>query len=146
MQPLKGLMAMSWTSHYLSTVASEYLETESFLVHYVKKGSGPPLILIHGGGVWLYTFRHNMGHLAQSFTVYAPDMPGYGYTIPRSDNQAYGLEASALFLLDFMNRLGIGRASLLGHSWGGGWALAFASRYPQRVDRALTRTISSRMP
>ncbi len=128
---------VSWKSPYLESVASNYLETDSFLLHYLKKGSGPPLILIHGGGVWLYTFRRNIEHLAKHFCVYALDMPGYGYTIPRNAHQAYGLEANNRFLLDFKNRLGISRASLLGHSWGGGWALAFASMHPESVDKLI---------
>ncbi len=122
-------------SRYLSTVHSRTVELERFRVHYLAEGYGAkPLILIHGGGVWLYTFRHTIRELSAHFSVYAMDMPGYGYTMPLFEDQQYGLETSASFILEFLDRLGIDRASFLGHSWGGGWLLHFAALHPERVQ------------
>lgn len=130
-------MTGSMSSGYLQTVPSQYASLASFKMHYLEMGEGDPLILIHGGGVWLYSFRHNIRDLSCFFRVYALDMPGHGYTVPLKDTVSYGLETAAESLLEFMDMKGIERASLLGHSWGGGWALRFASRYPKRVERLI---------
>jgi pimeloyl-ACP methyl ester carboxylesterase len=123
-------------SGYLKTIDSGFLMLDSFMVHYLRAGTGgSPLILVHGGGMWLYSFRHNIPALSTYFSVIALDMPGYGYTLPLSARQRYGLEDTSEVLLQFMNRLGIDRASFLGHSWGGGWVLHFAHRHPERVEK-----------
>ncbi len=125
------------SSGYLRTIPSQFASLTSFKVHYLEMGEGDPLILIHGGGMWLYSFRHNFRDLAGFFHVYALDMPGYGYTVPLGDTVSYGLDPAADTLLEFMNERNIERASLLGHSWGGGWVLRFASKYPERVERLI---------
>lgn len=123
-------------SGYLKTIDSGFLMIDSFMIHYLRAGAGgPPLILVHGGGMWLYSFRHNIPALSGHFSVFALDMPGYGYTLPLPTRQHYGLEDTSKVLLQFMDRLGIDRASFLGHSWGGGWVLHFAHRHPERVEK-----------
>ena len=47
-------------------------------LHYLKIGQGPPILLLHGGRTWLYTFRNNIAPLAEHNTVYALDFPGHG--------------------------------------------------------------------
>ncbi|HNY64565.1 MAG TPA: alpha/beta fold hydrolase [Deltaproteobacteria bacterium] len=127
-------MTPGWTSCYLSNIPSQFLPLRSFLVHCVSMGEGHPLILVHGGGMWLYSFRHNMEPLSRSFRVHALDMPGYGYTVPLRDTRRYGLETMSETLLQFMDAMGIDTATLAGHSWGGGWILHFASTHPERVS------------
>ncbi len=125
----------SYSSSYLLACNSRYLKTENFDIHYVKEGSGDPVILIHGGGMWLYSYRDTIPFLSRSCTVYALDMPGYGYTRPRHNNTCYSLDAMADILLEFMAALDIERASLVGHSWGGGWAIYFTHKHPEKVEK-----------
>lgn len=120
-------------SRYLSAIPSQTVSLTSFAVHYLASGEGPPLILVHGGGMWLYSFRRNIGDLSRSFRVYALDMPGYGYTVPLGSPGKIGLDTMSDTLLEFMDTLGIPPAVIVGHSWGGGWALHFASLHPERV-------------
>jgi pimeloyl-ACP methyl ester carboxylesterase len=122
-------------SKYLKTIASRYLKTEKFNIHYIHAGSGDPVILIHGGGTWLYSFRDNIPYLSKNFSVYAVDMPGHGYTVPLIPNPSYDLDMYCDFLLEFMNQQKIDKASLVGNSWGGGWALYFTQKHPERVDK-----------
>lgn len=122
-------------SNYLQTVSSQYLRTRHFDIHYSSLGKGDPVILIHGGGMWLYSYRDNIPELSRTFTVYALDMPGYGYTVPRANSPRYGLKVMTDTLLEFMDALKIEKASLVGHSWGGGWAIHFAHNHPERVDK-----------
>ncbi len=121
-------------SEYLSQVPTKTVSLGGFAVHYLDRGEGRPLILVHGGGMWLYSYRHNVGDLSRDFRVCALDMPGYGYTEPLGRIGPMGPGTMSETLLKFMDALGIGSAVLVGHSWGGGWALHFAARHPSRVD------------
>jgi len=123
-------------SRYLQTVGSRFLDLGSFRIHYLESGAGPKtIILVHGGGMWLYSFRHNIPSLSRRSRVIALDMPGYGYTLPRDGVRHRGLETTSEVLLEFMDRLDLERASFLGHSWGGGWVLHFAHLHPGRVEK-----------
>jgi pimeloyl-ACP methyl ester carboxylesterase len=122
-------------SNYLHANASQFLKTRHFLIHHLHAGSGKPIILIHGGGMWLYSFRHNLAPLSRIFSVHALDMPGYGYTSITDPALRMRIDTMPLALREFMDTLHIGKATLVGHSWGGGWALAYAQAYPERVDR-----------
>jgi pimeloyl-ACP methyl ester carboxylesterase len=67
--------------------------------------------------------------LCDDFTVIVPDRLGYG----RSGGSAAGFQDNAASLADLLDRLGIRRAVVAGHSWGGGAALAFAESFPDRT-------------
>jgi pimeloyl-ACP methyl ester carboxylesterase len=125
----------AWQSPYLKTIRSRFLTTPEFKIHYVHEGDGEPLILIHGGGTWLYSYRRNLPVLARHFSVYALDMPGHGYTQPLRDAMPYDLPMMSRVLLDFLDSMHLARATLVGHSWGGGWALYFAQEHPERVAK-----------
>lgn len=84
--------------------------------------------------MWLYSFRQNFEYFSHHFRVFALDMPGYGYTVPLRDHCTYNLETTSSALFNFMKQLEIDRASFIGHSWGGGWVLDFAARYPEMVE------------
>ncbi len=122
-------------SNYLQENASQFLKTRHLLIHYLHAGSGKPVILIHGGGMWLYSFRHNLIPLSKISSVHALDMPGYGYTGITDPSFRLDTDTMPLALREFMDALHIDKATLVGHSWGGGWALAYAQANPERVDR-----------
>jgi pimeloyl-ACP methyl ester carboxylesterase len=124
-------------SEFLKAIPSSFLKTNHFKIHYTHAGMGEPLILIHGGGVWLYSFRHTIGPLSKEFFVCALDMPGYGFTSLKDHDASLGIETMRLAIKEFMDGLGISKTSLLGHSWGGGWVLDFAQSYPERVDKII---------
>ena len=113
------------------------LSVQGYDVSYLKSGEGPVILLLHGGGAWSYTWRHNLEDLAETHTVIAVDMYGHGGTRKHADAQglAYTLEGTSQFLKSFLDQLGIEKASLVGNSWGGGWALAFAQRFPERTNK-----------
>ncbi len=96
-------------------------------------GSGPPVVLVHG---MVNSSRHWQGvaeRLADAYTVIAPDLVGHGDSAtPRGD---YSLGAHASVIRDLLTVLGIQRASLVGHSLGGGIAMVFFWQFPERVER-----------
>lgn len=100
-------------------------------------GSGWPLLMIHGSGpgvsAWA-NWRLNMGPLAQGRRVIAPDMVGFGFT-ERPADVVYGKELWVRHLADLMDAMDIPQADIVGNSFGGALALAFAIRYPERVRR-----------
>lgn len=100
---------------------------------FVKAGSGPALLLLHGLGADHTTWAPVIGPLAQRYTVIAPDFLGHGLSDkPRAD---YTLGGYANGMRDLMTVLGIRRATVVGHSFGGGVAMQFAYQYPERTDR-----------
>jgi pimeloyl-ACP methyl ester carboxylesterase len=102
-------------------------------VIYRVAGSGPPVVLIHG---MVNSSRHWEAvalRLAEDYTVIAPDLIGHGDSAtPRGD---YSLGAHAAWIRDLLAVLGIERASIVGHSLGGGVALQFFYQFPQRTER-----------
>jgi pimeloyl-ACP methyl ester carboxylesterase len=102
-------------------------------VIYRIAGSGPPVVLIHGmlnsSSHWQAVARS----LARDHTVIAPDLIGHGDSAaPRGD---YSLGAHAASIRDLLAAIGIERASIVGHSLGGGVAMQFFYQFPQRVQR-----------
>ncbi len=96
-------------------------------------GSGPPVVLIHG---MLNSSSHWQSvalELARDHTVIAPDLIGHGDSAaPRGD---YSLGAHAASIRDLIAAIGIERATIVGHSLGGGVAMQFFYQFPQRVER-----------
>ena len=102
-------------------------------LHYIKKGTGAPLLLLHGNGESGDYFVHQMDEFAQYFTVYALDTRGHGQS-PRGTGP-FTISQFADDLLGFMEEHGIDKADILGFSDGGNIALTFALRHPERVGR-----------
>src|SRR5271167_4308331 len=109
------------------------LEVHGHRVIYRTAGSGPPVVLIHG---MLNSSRHWERvalRLADSYTVIAPDLIGHGESAtPRGD---YSLGAHATSIRDLLSLLGVDRATIVGHSLGGGVAMQFINQFPQRTER-----------
>ena len=113
-------------------------DTREILLHghrlcYRAGGSGPVLILVHGITNSSASWEPVRKQLARRFTVLAPDLLGHGDSAkPRGD---YSLGANASLLRDFMLALGHQRATIVGHSLGGGIAMQMAYQFPERVER-----------
>ncbi|GLQ90257.1 alpha/beta fold hydrolase [Dyella flagellata] len=122
-------------SAYLDTVDSRFIDTNLAKFHYIRAGNGPPVVLVHGGGEWAYSYRSTIQALARTHTVYAVDLPGHGYTQLEKKNFAWTVDGMAGSLGTFLDAMGLNKVDLVGHSWGGGWALRYAETHPDRVDR-----------
>jgi pimeloyl-ACP methyl ester carboxylesterase len=102
-------------------------------VAYAAGGEGPTLLLIHGiGGDWR-TWEPVLEGLAEQHRVVAVDLPGHGGSSKGAGDYSLGALASAL--RDLGGALGIERATVVGHSLGGGIAMQFAYQFPERCER-----------
>jgi pimeloyl-ACP methyl ester carboxylesterase len=100
---------------------------------FVKAGSGPALLLLHGLGCDHTTWEPVIDQLARRYTVIAPDLLGHGVSDkPRAD---YSVGGFANGMRDLLTVLGIDRATVVGHSFGGGVAMQFAYQFPERTER-----------
>jgi pimeloyl-ACP methyl ester carboxylesterase len=102
-------------------------------ISYTEAGTGPAVLLIHGLGGTRRTWRHLIPALACTHTVIAPDLPGHGLSDPPAGD--YSLGAHACAMRDLLLTLGYPRASVVGHSLGGGVALQSAYQFPERTER-----------
>ncbi len=97
---------------------------------YMKAGEGPPLVLLHGIGTSALEWNRAMQALARGRSVYAPDL----LQPERRDHAGYSPASLADFVAEFMDAVGIERASVVGNSLGGLVALRLALSRPDRVD------------
>lgn len=116
-----------------SSFSDQYVQVRSIRTRYWQQGdSGPNIILLHGIGGSVEMWQKNIQTLAKENRVYALDMVGFGYT--DKPDAAYTLSFQADFVHSFMNAVNLETATLVGLSLGGGVALDFSLRYPQRLD------------
>lgn len=117
----------------LAEFESWQIELHGHRVIYHMAGSGPPVVLIHGMVNSSRHWREVALQLARRHTVIAPDLIGHGDSAtPRGD---YSLGAHAASIRDLLAVIGIERASIVGHSLGGGVAMQFFYQFPQRTER-----------
>jgi pimeloyl-ACP methyl ester carboxylesterase len=108
-------------------------EIDGLALHYVRRGRGPAVVLLHGLGGFAESWRCTLDALAGRADVQAVDLPGFGLSgKPRA---RYDLTFFARTLHGFLEALGLGQISLVGHSLGGAIAVAYALTHPGRVDR-----------
>src|SRR3954453_2367633 len=102
-------------------------------VIYRVAGSGPPVVLIHGMVNSSRHWEQVALQLADRYTVIAPDLIGHGDSADvRGD---YSIGAHATSIRDMLAVIGIDRATIVGHSLGGGVAMQFFYQFPQRTER-----------
>ncbi len=114
----------------------EFVDIDGTNVHYVTRGSGPDLILIHGAGgssrEWTFSM---MDKLEKNYRVIAVDRPGHGYTdrIKNRANDAETLKEQADLVYALAEHLKVDKAIVTGQSYGGGVASAFAVHHPDKL-------------
>lgn len=127
-----------WSSQPLDAWAEKYargkmIELDGLQTHYIEKGEGKPVILIHGFYFDTHMWDHNIDALAKKYKVYALDLWGFGYSTREPLDYGYPLYARQLEL--FMDALGISKATLIGQSMGGGTIIKFCVDHGGRVEK-----------
>jgi pimeloyl-ACP methyl ester carboxylesterase len=110
-----------------------FLTVDGVRLHYIERGQGEPLVLIHGNGTLIQDFTINslVDRLSERFRVIVFDRPGYGYsTRPR---HLWTPRAHATLFEHALAQLGVEQAIVLGHSWGTMVAVSLALQAPDLV-------------
>jgi pimeloyl-ACP methyl ester carboxylesterase len=111
------------------------LVTEQGIVHYETYGRGRPVILLHGWlGSWAL-WRDTIEELGKYFRTYALDFFGFGDSLDRATDFSVSTYVEVVY--QFMDKLGIVKAPLVGHSMGGSVSLGVAARYPEKVVKVI---------
>jgi pimeloyl-ACP methyl ester carboxylesterase len=118
-------------------VVSHHLRLHGHRMHYLETGQhsgGPLVVLLHGLASHTATWTKVLPLLGRHTHVLALDLLGSGQSAkPRGAD--YSVAGHAARLRDLLRELGLGRASVVGHSFGGGVAMSFAYQFPERTDR-----------
>lgn len=113
--------------------AGRFTDVPGGRIHWVEKGEGEPVVLIHGLAGNLNNFGYGLiDNLARDFRVIAIDRPGCGWSRRDSDDGAR-IPEQARMIAAMLEAEGVGPAVLVGHSLGGAVSLALAQNHPERV-------------
>jgi len=114
--------------------AGQFIEVDGVRLHYVERGEGESLILLHGNGSMIQDFETSglIDMAAKTFRVIVFDRPGYGHS-ERPRSTIWTAEAQADLLHEALRQIGVSRAIVLGHSWGASVAVALALKHEPMV-------------
>lgn len=114
--------------------AGQFLEVNGVRLHYVERGSGAPLVLLHGNGSMIQDFESSglIDLASKNYRVIVFDRPGFGHS-GRPRKVVWTPAAQAEVINRALQRLGVSHAIVLGHSWGASVAVALALKYPDLV-------------
>jgi len=111
----------------------QFLEVLGARIHYLDKGAGPPILIVHGLGGQLGNFTYALlERLTGEFRVILIDRPGSGYS-HRAPGATGRLTEQSGIVAEFIRKLGLERPLLVGHSLGGAIALGVALDHPEAV-------------
>ncbi|MFN8123464.1 MAG: alpha/beta hydrolase [Thermoleophilia bacterium] len=115
-------------------MTTERVKAGEIRLSVTTEGDGEPVILLHGFPELAYSWRHQIPALAAGgYRAIAPDLRGYGASDRPSLVEDYGIQALAGDVANLMDAMGIDRAHVVGHDWGGSLAWVTAAVRPERV-------------
>lgn len=123
------------TDRTIPGIGEYKLKIDSHRVHYLKAGSGPPVVFIHGGASDSRDWIETMKILAPEYTLYAPDIIGFGQS--DRNEEGYYLADFSDFLLTFIDKLQLAKPALVGHSFGARICLDAALRNHEKVSKLI---------
>ena len=105
-------------------------------MHYVDEGQGPAILMVHGNPTWSFYYRNLIKEFSSSHRVIAPDHIGCGMSDkPADEDYDYTLETRVQNLAKLVATLNLTNITLVVHDWGGMIGFAFATRYPELIER-----------
>jgi pimeloyl-ACP methyl ester carboxylesterase len=112
-----------------------FLKVNGVRLHYIERGAGTPLVLLHGNGSMIQDFESSglIDLAAKDYRVIVFDRPGFGHS-QRPRTTVWSPDAQAELIKSALAELGVSKATVLGHSWGASVAVALGLKYPQLVQ------------
>lgn len=136
-----SMAAIAAVNRYLAKQAEaknppmgRFVEANGVRLHYMERGDGDPIVLLHGNGSMVQDFECSglFDIAARQYRVVAFDRPGFGHS-RRPRSVVWTPDAQAKLLKLALEKIGVSRAIVLGHSWGASVAVAMAHQYPAFV-------------
>lgn len=112
----------------------QFITYDGIRLHYVDRGTGAAVVLLHGNPGFVEDFRPVVDSLARTHRVIAFDRPGHGYS-KRAGAAGTTPREQLRLIRGALAQLGVSRPIVVGHSWGGGLALLYALEHPGEIDR-----------
>jgi pimeloyl-ACP methyl ester carboxylesterase len=127
--------------HYVATrvahdhgrAKSTFIKVDGANLHFVIKGAGRPVVLIHGNPGSCQDWSRLYIPISERFRAYAFDRPGHGHS-QRPNHRDITVEVQAEMLHAALAQLNVARPIIVGHSWGGSLALAYALQFPEAIS------------
>lgn len=102
-------------------------------LNYIIEGQGSPIVVLHGWGANIDTIIPIVNILSEGYKVYALDLPGFGKS--EEPKEVFGSYEYVKIVKEFLDEMGIEKASFVGHSFGGKLSIIFGVDYPDLVDK-----------
>jgi pimeloyl-ACP methyl ester carboxylesterase len=113
-------------------------DSNGVAIHYASLGSGPPVVFVHGFPDFWYSWRHQMAALADAgFRAVAIDQRGYNLSDKPAGVESYAMPLLVGDVVAVIKSLGVEKATVVGHDWGGAVAWQVALNVPQVVDKLI---------
>jgi pimeloyl-ACP methyl ester carboxylesterase len=115
----------------------DYVTVNGVKLHYVRQGTGQPLLLIHGWPGFWYEWHLNIGPLSEHFDVIVPDMRGYAYSDKPdlAPEVGYSDTAFAEDIRALIDHFGFEQVRIVSHDFGAVWVQRFARTHPERLAK-----------
>jgi pimeloyl-ACP methyl ester carboxylesterase len=120
-------------------VEHHFVTANGVRLHVAEAGAGEPIVMLHGWPQHWWEWRHAIPPLADRYRVICPDLRGLGWS--EAPPSGYEKENLADDILALFDELGLERARLVGHDWGGWVGFLICLRKPERVSRYLALNI-----
>ena len=118
----------------MAEIRHRTIQTNGISMHVAEAGEGLPVVMLHGWPELWYSWRHQLHALADAgYRAIAPDMRGYGDTDAPEDPAQYTMKILCADVAGLLDALGIEKAVIVGHDWGGAVLWQMGLRYPGRV-------------
>lgn len=129
---LKQRYLASRVAHHYSEASSKFVSVDGARLHFVIKGEGRPVVLIHGNPGSCQDWARLYSPLSSRYCAFAFDRPGHGHS-DRPNHRPITVQVQAQMLRTALKELNVEQPILVGHSWGGALALAYALEFQQDV-------------
>lgn len=114
-----------------------FLTTNNIQLHYVSKGQGKLMLMLHGFPEFWYSWRHQITEFSQNYHTVAVDLRGYNESDKPTQLAAYAMSELIADIKGIIEALGYQDCILVAHDWGGAIAWEFAYAHPQMVERLI---------